>query len=64
MLLLLLLVQKVPTNASKAYVWVMLDGTVLSVCHTFEDWFGFVAKELQGTLASSVVVKQSKLIEE
>ena len=40
--------QPIELPLDEASVWIRTDGVVILACSTFEDWFGFGSKEVQG----------------
>jgi nitrogen-specific signal transduction histidine kinase len=48
----------------QASLWLRMDGSIMMACSTFEDWFGFSAKEMQGMSLSNLTVTGAKQLEQ
>jgi hypothetical protein len=51
-----------PTD--QASLWIRPDGTILLACSTFEDWFGYGAKELQSMTIYNLVMDRAAQLRE
>jgi hypothetical protein len=49
--------ERIASPSDHATVWSRMDGSILMACPTFENWFGYSAKEAQGLPLASIIAR-------